>query len=126
MWVTRKGAIRAEKGDMGIIPGSMGAESFLVRGKGNPEALNSAAHGAGRVMSRKHAKKNLRVEDLVKDTEGVTCDKTEGQLDEAPRNYKKIRDVMDVMVDHDMVEIIHTLGKPLVCVKGKGEEKKRR
>jgi tRNA-splicing ligase RtcB len=123
LWVTRKGAIRAEEGDMGIIPGSMGAESFLVRGKGNPEALNSAAHGAGRVMSRKYAKAHLRVEDLVKDTKGVTCDKTEGQLDEAPRNYKNVREVMDAQ--KDMVEIVHTLGKPLVCVKGKGERKEK-
>ncbi len=115
VWVTRKGAVRAGRGELGIIPGSMGARSFIVRGKGNPESFLSCSHGAGRVMSRAAAKKAFTVEDHVAATEGVECRKDVGVLDETPGAYKDIDAVM--AAQDDLVEIVHTL-KQVVCVKG--------
>ena len=113
--VTRKGAVRAAKGTMGIIPGSMGAKSFIVRGLGNPESFDSCSHGAGRVMSRTAAKKLVTLDEHVADTAGVECRKDEGVIDETPRAYKPIEAVMAAQAD--LVEIVHTL-KQVVCVKG--------
>lgn len=115
VWVTRKGAIRSSKGRLGIVPGSMGAKSYIVRGKGNPESFESSAHGAGRVMSRTAAQKKFKVEDLVKQTEGVVCRKDAAVLDEIPAAYKDIDQVM--ANQSDLVEVVHTL-KQVVCVKG--------
>lgn len=115
LWVTRKGAIRARSGDLGIIPGSMGQRSFIVRGKGNLESYCSCSHGAGRKMSRTQARKTFTVEDLVKQTEGVECRKDAAVLDEIPGSYKDIDEVMANQTD--LVEIIHTL-KAILCVKG--------
>ena len=115
VWVTRKGAVRAREGDMGIIPGSMGAKSFIVRGKGNPESFHSCSHGAGRTMSRTEAKKRITVEDHKKATAGVECRKDESVLDESPAAYKDIDAVMSAQTD--LVEVVHTL-RQVVCVKG--------
>ena len=113
--VTRKGAVRAAKGVMGIIPGSMGAKSFIVRGLGNPESFDSCSHGAGRVMSRTQAKKLVTLDEHIADTAGVECRKDEGVIDETPKAYKPIEAVMAAQAD--LVEIVHTL-KQVVCVKG--------
>jgi len=113
--VTRKGAVRASKGMMGIIPGSMGAKSFIVRGLGNRESFESCSHGAGRVMSRTEAKKAVTLEEHIEDTKGVECRKDIGVLDETPKAYKPIEAVM--AAQDDLVEIVHTL-KQVVCVKG--------
>ncbi|MFN3459168.1 MAG: RtcB family protein [Novosphingobium sp.] len=113
--VTRKGAVRAAKGVLGIIPGSMGAKSFIVRGLGNPESFDSCSHGAGRVMSRTQAKKLVSLDEHIADTAGVECRKDAGVIDETPRAYKPIEAVMAVQAD--LVEIVHTL-KQVVCVKG--------
>ncbi|WP_447728314.1 RtcB family protein [Sphingomonas koreensis] len=113
--VTRKGAVRAAKGVMGIIPGSMGAKSFIVRGLGNAESFDSCSHGAGRVMSRTEAKKLVTLDEHIRDTAGVECRKDEGVIDETPRAYKPIEAVMAAQAD--LVEIVHTL-KQVVCVKG--------
>ena len=113
--VTRKGAVRAAEGVMGIIPGSMGAKSFIVRGRGNKEAFDSCSHGAGRLMSRTEAKKVFTLDDHVRATEGVACRKDEGVIDETPAAYKPIEAVMAAQAD--LVEIVHTL-KQVVCVKG--------
>lgn len=113
--VTRKGAVRAAKGAMGIIPGSMGAKSFIVRGLGNAESFDSCSHGAGRVMSRTAAKKLVTLDEHIADTAGVECRKDEGVIDETPRAYKPIEAVMAAQAD--LVEIVHTL-KQVVCVKG--------
>ena len=113
--VTRKGAVRAAKGVMGIIPGSMGAKSFIVRGLGNPESFDSCSHGAGRVMSRTQAKKLVTLDEHLADTAGVECRKDAGVIDETPRAYKPIEAVMAAQAD--LVEIVHTL-KQVVCVKG--------
>ena len=113
--VTRKGAVRAAKGTMGIIPGSMGAKSFIVRGLGNPESFDSCSHGAGRVMSRTAAKKLVTLDEHIADTAGVECRKDEGVIDETPKAYKPIEAVMAAQAD--LVEIVHTL-KQVVCVKG--------
>jgi len=115
VFVTRKGAIRAEKGDLGIIPGSMGTGSYIVRGLGNPESFNSASHGAGRRMSRGAAKKTFTVADLIKQTEGVECRKDRGILDEIPGAYKNLETVMENQ--SDLVEVITKLNTVL-CVKG--------
>ncbi len=115
VWVTRKGAIRAREGDLGIIPGSMGARSYIVRGRGNAEALQSCAHGAGRRMSRTQAKKQFSVVDLAEQTTGVVCRKDQGVLDEIPDAYKDIDAVM--ANQSDLVEVLHTL-KQVLCVKG--------
>ncbi|HEX5542374.1 MAG TPA: RtcB family protein [Micromonospora sp.] len=113
--VTRKGAIRAGKGDLGIIPGSMGTGSYIVRGKGNTDAYCSASHGAGRRMSRNQAKKRFSVEDLAKQTAGVECRKDRGVLDEIPGAYKDINEV--IAQQQDLVEVVAHV-KQVVCVKG--------
>jgi tRNA-splicing ligase RtcB len=115
VWVTRKGAVRAREGDLGIIPGSMGARSYIVRGKGNPESFMSCSHGAGRAMSRTEAKKRFTLEDHAKATEGVECRKDAEVLDETPGAYKPIDAVM--AAQSDLVEIVHEL-RQVVCVKG--------
>ena len=113
--VTRKGAVRAREGDLGIIPGSMGAKSFIVRGKGNPESFMSCSHGAGRKMSRAAAKKAFTLADHAAATAAVECRKDEGVLDETPGAYKAIDDVM--AAQEDLVKIVHTL-RQVLCVKG--------
>lgn len=115
VYVTRKGAVRAREGDMGIIPGSMGARSFIVRGKGNPESFCSCSHGAGRKMSRGAAKKMFSLEDLAAQTAGVECRKDADVIDEIPGAYKSI----DAVMNHqsDLVEIVAEL-RQVLCVKG--------
>ncbi len=113
--VTRKGAIRAGKGELGIIPGSMGTKSYIVRGLGNPEAFESASHGAGRKMSRGEAKRRFTLKDLAQQTEGVECRKDAGVLDEIPGAYKRIERVMDNQ--RDLVEIVAEL-RQVLCIKG--------
>ena len=115
VWVTRKGAIRAGKGELGIVPGSMGARSYIVRGKGNAESFCSSAHGAGRRMSRTAATRRFTEADLARQTEGVICRKDKGVVDEIPGAYKDIDEVM--ANQRDLTEILHTL-KQVVCVKG--------
>lgn len=115
VWVTRKGAIRAQAGDLGIVPGSMGTRSYIVRGKGNPDSFCSSAHGAGRRMSRTTAEKHFTEADLKAQTTGVICRKDKGVLDEIPGAYKDIDQVM--ANQSDLTEILHTL-KQVVCVKG--------
>ena len=114
-YVTRKGAVSAQAGELGIIPGSMGAKSFIVRGKGNPDSFCSCSHGAGRAMSRTKAKKQFTLDDHIKATEGVECRKDMDVLDEIPMAYKDIEAVM--AAQSDLVEVVHTL-KQVVCVKG--------
>lgn len=113
--VTRKGAVSARAGELGIIPGSMGAKSYIVRGKGNPESFHSCSHGAGRAMSRHEAKRRFTVEDQVRATRGVECRKDASVIDEIPMAYKDIDAVMEAQ--RDLVEVVHTL-KQVVCVKG--------
>lgn len=113
--VTRKGAVDAHDGVLGIIPGSMGAKSFIVRGKGNRESFMSCSHGAGRSMSRGEARKRFTLEDHAKATEGVECRKDADVIDETPQAYKDIDAVMAAQAD--LVDIVHTL-KQVVCVKG--------
>jgi tRNA-splicing ligase RtcB len=113
--VTRKGAIRAGRGDMGIIPGSMGTGSYIVRGLGNPDSFESASHGAGRRMSRNKARKQFTAEDLASQTAGVECRKDNGVVDEIPAAYKDIDEV--IRNQEDLVEIVAKL-KQVVCVKG--------
>jgi tRNA-splicing ligase RtcB len=113
--VTRKGAIRAGRGELGIIPGSMGTKSFIVRGLGNAASFESASHGAGRRMSRGEARRRFNVGDLRAQTEGVECRKDPGVIDEAPKAYKNIDTVM--AHQQDLVEIVAEL-KQVVCVKG--------
>jgi tRNA-splicing ligase RtcB (3'-phosphate/5'-hydroxy nucleic acid ligase) len=113
--VTRKGAVSASEGKLGIIPGSMGAKSFIVRGKGNPESFCSCSHGAGRKMSRTKAKKIFSLEDHAEATKGVECRKDASVIDETPAAYKSIEEVMHAQ--SDLVDIVHTL-KQIVCVKG--------
>jgi len=115
VWLTRKGAIRAGAGELGIIPGSMGARSYIVRGRGSAESFHSCAHGAGRRMSRNAAQKHFNLADLERQTEGVICRKDKGVLDEIPGAYKDIDRVM--ANQSDLVEVVHTL-KQLLCVKG--------
>lgn len=115
VYVTRKGAIRARSGDLGIIPGSMGTRSYIVRGKGNDEAFHSCAHGAGRRMSRSAAKAAFTQADLTVQTHGVECRKDAGVVDEIPAAYKDIDEVM--RNQSDLVEIVHVL-KQVLCVKG--------
>ncbi len=115
VWVTRKGAIRANEGELGIIPGSMGTRSYIVRGKGNRDSFNSCSHGAGRKMSRRAAKEAFSVEDHAKATEGVECRKDADVIDETPGAYKDIDAVMAAQTD--LAEVVHTL-KQIVCVKG--------
>jgi tRNA-splicing ligase RtcB len=113
--VTRKGAVRAGRGDLGIIPGSMGARSYIVRGLGNPESFHSCSHGAGRVMSRTEAKRRFSVDDHVAATIGVECRKDADVIDETPAAYKPIDLVMQAQ--RDLVEVVYTL-KQVLCVKG--------
>ncbi len=113
--VTRKGAVKAGLGDLGIIPGSMGVQSYIVRGKGNPDSFNSCSHGAGRIMSRHAAKAKFTVEDHIKATIGVECRKDKDVIDETPQAYKPIDAVMKAQ--EDLVDIVHRL-KQVVCVKG--------
>ncbi len=115
VWLTRKGAVSAQKGQLGIIPGSMGAKSFIVRGLGNAEAFCSCSHGAGRRMSRTQAKKQFSVADQVRATAHVECRKDKHVIDEIPMAYKDIDAVM--AAQRELVEIVHTL-RQLVCVKG--------
>jgi tRNA-splicing ligase RtcB len=115
VWLTRKGAISARAGELGIIPGSMGARSYIVRGKGAAESFHSCAHGAGRRMSRNSARKLFSVEQLVEQTKGVVCRKDQGVIDEIPGAYKNIDEVMSNQ--SDLVEVVHTL-KQVLCVKG--------
>jgi len=115
VWVTRKGAIRARPGELGIIPGSMGARSYIVRGKGSPDSFESCAHGAGRRMSRTQAQKKFSTADLEAQTAGVICRKDRGVIDEIPGAYKDIDQVM--ANQQDLVEVVHTL-KQVLCVKG--------
>lgn len=113
--VTRKGAVRAGEGELGIIPGSMGARSFIVRGRGNPESFCSCSHGAGRKLSRTAARKAFTLEDHERATAGIECRKDESVIDETPGAYKSIEDVMKAQAD--LVEVVHTL-RQIVCVKG--------
>ncbi|HFC29582.1 MAG TPA: RtcB family protein, partial [Oceanospirillales bacterium] len=113
--VTRKGAVRARVDDYGIIPGSMGAKSFIVRGLGNADSFCSCSHGAGRIMSRTKAKKVFSIQDHIEATKGVECRKDASVIDETPKAYKDIDAVMNAQ--KDLVEIVHTL-KQVVCVKG--------
>src|SRR5581483_11033796 len=115
VWVTRKGAVRAGAGDRGIIPGSMGAKSYIVRGKGNPESFHSCAHGAGRRMSRGEAKRRFTLAEHAAATAAVECRKDAGVIDETPMAYKDIDAVM--AAQEDLVEVVHTL-RQVVCVKG--------
>ena len=115
VFVTRKGAVRARLGDFGIIPGSMGARSYIVRGKGDPESYCSCSHGAGRSMSRGEAKRRFTVEDHEKATAGIECRKDEDVIDETPMAYKPIDKVM--AAQSDLVEVVHEL-RQVVCVKG--------
>jgi len=115
VYVTRKGAINAEDGRYGIIPGSMGAKSFIIKGLGNAESFNSCSHGAGRKMSRTKAKAKYTIDDLKKQTEGVECRKDKGVVDEIPGAYKDIEEVM--RAQSDLVEIVAEL-KQVICVKG--------
>jgi tRNA-splicing ligase RtcB len=115
VFVTRKGAVRAREGDLGIIPGSMGTRSFIVRGKGNPESFHSCSHGAGRALSRTEAKRRFTLEDHARATEGVECRKDVGVIDETPAAYKPIDLVMEAQ--NDLVEVLHEL-RQVVCVKG--------
>jgi tRNA-splicing ligase RtcB len=115
VWVTRKGAVRAGEGELGIIPGSMGAKSYIVRGKGNAESFCTCSHGAGRAMSRSEAKRRFTLSDHRKATAHVECRKDEGVIDETPMAYKDIDAVMEAQ--RDLVEVVHTL-RQVVCVKG--------
>jgi len=115
VFVTRKGAVRAREGDLGIIPGSMGARSFIVSGKGNKESFCSCSHGAGRAMSRGEAKRRFTLKDHIEATASVECRKDEDVIDETPAAYKDIDAVM--AAQSDLVDIVHTL-KQVVCVKG--------
>lgn len=115
IFVTRKGAVRARKGDMGIIPGSMGTRSYIVRGLGNEDSFHSCSHGAGRVMSRTEAKKRISMEEHLEAVKDVECRKDAAVIDETPAAYKPIDDVMEAQ--KDLVEIVHTL-RQVVCVKG--------
>lgn len=113
--VTRKGAISARAGELGIIPGSMGAKSFIVKGLGNEESFCSCSHGAGRIMSRTKAKEVISLEEHIAATEGIECRKDRGVIDESPKAYKNIDAVMDAQ--SDLVEVVHTL-RQIVCIKG--------
>lgn len=115
MWVTRKGAVSAKLGQFGIIPGSMGAKSFIVQGKGNHDSYCSCSHGAGRRMSRNQAKKLFDIAAMEAQTQGIECRKDSGVIDEIPAAYKDIDEVMAAQTD--LVDVVHTL-KQVLCVKG--------
>ena len=113
--ITRKGAIRAGHDELGIVPGSMGARSYIVKGKANPESFCSCSHGAGRKMSRNKAKLLFSQDDLIQQTQGIECRKDAGVIDEIPSAYKDIDQVM--ANQSDLIEIVHTL-KQILCIKG--------
>jgi tRNA-splicing ligase RtcB len=115
VYVTRKGAIRAGLDELGIVPGSMGAKSYIVRGKGNPTSFDSCAHGAGRQMSRSKAKRQFSTLDLEEQTAGIECRKDKGVVDEIPGAYKNIDEVM--ANQSDLAEVVHTL-RQIICIKG--------
>ena len=115
VWVTRKGAVRARKGDLGIIPGSMGTGSFIVRGKGNADSFCSCSHGAGRAMSRSEAKRSITLKDHRAATEGIECRKDKAVIDESPAAYKDISTV--IAAQQDLIEVVHQL-RQVVNVKG--------
>jgi len=115
VYVTRKGAVSAKAGQLGIIPGSMGARSYIVRGKGNADSFHSCSHGAGRVMSRGEAKRRFTLADHRAATAGVECRKDQDVIDETPAAYKDIDAVMKAQTE--LVDVVHTL-KQVVCVKG--------
>ncbi|MFW1943138.1 RtcB family protein [Acinetobacter guillouiae] len=115
VFVTRKGAIRAGLDEYGIIPGSMGAQSFIVKGKGNPDSFCSCSHGAGRKMSRSKAKHLFNQQDLIAQTAGIECRKDKGVVDEIPSAYKDIHQVM--ANQNDLIDVVHTL-KQVLCIKG--------
>ena len=115
LFVTRKGAVSAREGELGIIPGSMGAQSFIVRGLGNADSFHSCSHGAGRVMSRTQARKSITLKQHREATAHVECRKDEAVIDESPAAYKPIDRVMAAQTD--LVEVVHTL-RQVVCVKG--------
>lgn len=115
VFITRKGAIRAGRGELGIIPGNMGACSYIIRGKGAADSFSSCAHGAGRRMSRAQAKREFSVDDMIEQTRGVECRKDKSVLDEIPGAYKDIDTVMHNQ--KDLVDVVHTL-KQVVCIKG--------
>jgi tRNA-splicing ligase RtcB len=115
LFITRKGAISAREGELGIIPGSMGAKSYIVRGLGSPDSFCSCSHGAGRRMSRTEAKRRFNRRDLEEQTAGVECRKDGGVIDEIPGAYKDIDEVM--ANQSDLVEVVHTL-KQVLCIKG--------
>ena len=115
LWITRKGAVSARRGEHGIIPGSMGARSFIVRGKGNAASYHSCSHGAGRAMSRNEARRRFTRADLVAQTSGVECRKDNAVIDELPAAYKDVAAVM--AAQSDLVDVVHTL-KQVLCVKG--------
>lgn len=115
VYITRKGAVSAREGEFGIIPGSMGTRSFIVRGRGNSESFNSCSHGAGRRMSRTKARATFTIQDLEEQTTGVECLKTDGVLDEIPGSYKSIEEVMTNQMD--LVSPVYEL-KQLICIKG--------
>ena len=115
VWLTRKGAVRAREGDMGIIPGSMGARSYIVRGKGNPDSFCSCSHGAGRAMSRGEAVRKISLAEHEAATDGVECKKDASVLDESPAAYKPIEAV--IAAQADLIEVVYEL-KQIVCVKG--------
>ena len=115
MWVTRKGAVRARERDLGIIPGSMGTGSFIVRGKGNKDSFCSCSHGAGRAMSRGAAKRMITIEDHIKATEGIECRKDADVIDESPAAYKDVAAV--IAAQEDLIEVVHRL-RQVVNVKG--------
>jgi tRNA-splicing ligase RtcB len=115
VWVTRKGAVSAKLGELGLIPASMGAASKVVRGKGNRDSYCSCSHGGGRLMSRSEAKRRFSRDDLVAQTAGVECRKDEGVIDEIPGAYKSIEQVMEAQAD--LVEVVATL-KQILCIKG--------
>ena len=115
LFVTRKGAIRAGLDELGIIPGSMGARSYIVKGKANPESFCSCSHGAGRKMSRSKAKVLFNQQDLIEQTQGIECRKDSGVVDEIPSAYKDIDEV--IANQADLIEVVHTL-KQVLCIKG--------
>jgi tRNA-splicing ligase RtcB (3'-phosphate/5'-hydroxy nucleic acid ligase) len=123
VYLTRKGAVSARVGEMGIIPGSMGAKSFIVRGRGNPESFHTCSHGAGRTMSRTAARQQITLAQHREDTAHVVCSKDKDVIDESPLAYKPIDDVMAAQAD--LVEIVHTL-RQIVCVKGLGDDDENR
>ena len=115
VWLTRKGAVCASEGVLGIIPGSMGARSFIVKGKGNKDSFDSCSHGAGRRISRNEAKRRYTLKDHIKATQGVECRKDQDVIDETPMAYKDIDKV--IQAQSDLIEVVHTL-KQVLCVKG--------